>query len=161
MLHRSGLVLTYMDGKGETMEVISMGGPRAREISSRALPTSPEAVMARPNLKLPVITNLPLKHTNATIATNSLRPFFTSSGGPTLTFGTVGNNTSLLLCGFQDQVASAIRVIQKCDVPSNDTLDPSTGMPVSHDRIHQLEQRVKALEEKLAAAKPAATPAAK
>jgi hypothetical protein len=152
MLYRSGFALTYMDGKGETMEVISMAGPRAREIASRALPTTAEAVMARPSLKLWVITTLPLKHTNATIATNALRPFFASTGnGPgSMTLGNVGNNTSLLLCGPQDQVAGAIRLIQKCDVPNNETFDPNTGMPVPTDRIQALERRVKTLEERLA-----------
>lgn len=151
MLYRSGFVLTYLDGKGETMEVVSMNGPRAREISSRALPTTADAVMARPNLKLCVITTIPLKHINATIATNALRPFFASAGGSsTLTLGNVGNNTSLLLTGLQDQVAGAIRLIEKCDVPSNDTFDPQSGMPVS-PRIATLEARVKELEERIAA----------
>jgi hypothetical protein len=55
-----------------------------------------------------------------------------------------------VLSGMQDQVAQAIRLVRACDVPSppDETMMP--GVPPG--RLEQLEQRVKALEEKLAAA---------
>ena len=53
------------------------------------------------------------------MATNSLRPFFASTGqvGAPLTLGNVGNNRAMLLQGFTDQVAAAIRLLRTVDVP--------------------------------------------
>jgi type II secretory pathway component GspD/PulD (secretin) len=148
MLYRSGLALVWLDDKGAMLEVISMSGPRAREVTNRAMERSPEMVLARPNLKLMVTTVVPLEHVNATIATNALRPFFASTGAPSaggsLTLGNVGTNKALLVSGMQDQVAQAIRLLQKCDVPGS---PDGMGMGGADDHLAQLEKRVKALEE--------------
>jgi hypothetical protein len=118
---------------------------------------SVDEVLARPDLKLPVLVMVPLKHINATIATNALRPFFASTGAPggggTLTLGNVGNSSAMLLTGMQDQVAQAIRLIRGCDVPPPpEQMEQAAN---SGERIQQLERRVKALEDKLAeSAKP-------
>lgn len=151
VLSRSGFALTNLDGKGTTLEVISVQGPRAREISTRAMHATVEDVMKRPDLKIWVLTTMPLQHINATIATNALRPFFASSGGPSasLTLGNVGNNTSMLLLGPQDQVASAIRLLRTCDVPPPKE-EVARGEMLAQ-RLEQLEARMKAIEEKLAA----------
>lgn len=156
LLVRSGLALVWLDDKGSMMEVVSLSGPRAREMSMRAQERTVEAVLARPNLRLPVTVTLPLEHINATIATNALRPFFASLSpvSQALTIGNVGNNRSMVLSGMQDQVVHAVRLIQKCDVPA---VSGDVGMPVVVDgeRVARLEQRVQALEEQLAQAKPA------
>jgi hypothetical protein len=159
MLYRSGFALTWLDEKGTMLEVISMMGPRAREVTSRAMERSPEQVLARPNLKLVVTTMVPVEHINATIATNALRPFFASTGAPaggsSLTLGNVGSNKALLLSGMQDQVAQAIRLIKKCDVPgSMDGMGMGMG-GAPDDRVVQLEKRVKSLEEQLKKQAPA------
>jgi hypothetical protein len=157
-LYRSGLALTWLDNRGELREVIAMSGARHREVLTRALERSPEEVLARPNLKLAVTTVVPLEHINATIATNALRPFFASSGassgGSSLTIGNVGGAKSMLISGMQDQVAQAIRLIRKCDLPGS--MD-AMGMPggVVDDRVPALERRVKALEEQLGKPRPA------
>lgn len=156
MLIRSGLALVSLDEKGSLMEVISLNGPRAREFWARAQERSVEAVLARPNLKLPVTVMMPLEHINATIATNALRPFFASTGsnaGGSLTIGNVGNNSALLISGMQDQVVQAIRLLRKCDIPGGTDIP---GMPVVVDgeRVQRLEQRVKALEDQIAKTKP-------
>ena len=158
MLYRNGLALTWLDEKGTMQEIVSMAGPRSREIWGRAQERSPEAVLARPNLKLPVTTVVPLDHINAPVATNALRPFFASTGGPgagsMLTIGNVGGSRAMLVSGMQDQVAQAIRLIKKCDVPGS--MD-GPGMPGSgDDRLAQLERRVKALEEQLGKGKASA-----
>ncbi len=150
MLYRSGFALTYMDATGATMEVISIGGPRGREITSRAQHTTVDAVMARPHLKVWVLTTMPLQNINATVATNALRPFFASSGPAAggVTLGNVGNNTSLLLMGPQDQVAGAIRLVKACDVPPT---KEELGMAENLlERMQRVEIRMKALEDKLA-----------
>lgn len=155
LLYRSGLGLMWLDDKGSMMEVVNLMGPRSRELWSRTQERSVEAVMARPNLKLPVTVAVPLENINATIATNALRPFFASAGSVpgSLTIGNVGNNKSLLISGMQDQVVQAIRLVKKCDQPGS---YEGQGMPMPDmDRVGKLEARVKALEEQLGKAKAA------
>ena len=156
-LYRSGLALTWLDDRGELREVISLAGPRAREVSMRALERSTDEVLARPNLKLWVTTVVPLEHINATIATNALRPFFASTGSPhgsSLTIGNVGGARSMLVSGMQDQVAQAIRLIRKCDLPGSMDAMGMPGSVQAEDRFPALERRVKALEEQLGKARP-------
>lgn len=151
VLARAGLALTFVSPQGPTYEVISTMGPRSREVTNRAMQRTPEQVLARPDLKVVVMTTVQLKHINATIATNALRPFFASTGAPgsgSLTIGNVGNSSSMLLLGMQDQVAQAIRVLQTCDVQPPATIEgESTPW---QQRVEALERRIKALEDKLA-----------
>ena len=148
MLHRSGLALTRADGKG-TLEVLNMQGPRGRDVTSRAETLTLEQVLARPDRKMPVSTVVKLQHVNATIATNALRPFFASTGGPvsSLTLGNVGNNSGMVLCGMQDQVVQAIRMLREVDLPA--TPEEVARQKSNSSRVEDLEKRVKALEEKL------------
>ena len=148
MLYRSGFALVQLDDAGLMREIVSMNGPRAREVTTRAITRTVDEVLARPNLKVPVITVFELKHINATIATNALRPFFASvnSAGSQLTLGNVGNNSAMLMLGMQDQVAQAIRLMQRCDapVPQGQLLEAESML----DKIARLEQRLQALEQK-------------
>jgi hypothetical protein len=93
-----------------------------------------------------VTTVVALKHTNAMIATNALRPFLTSTagGGNSITLGTIGNGASLMLCGPQNQVAHAIKLVRAADVPSE---QPEPGLA---ERITKLEKRLAELEQQLA-----------
>ena len=153
MLWQQGFALTWLDQAARTMEVIGMNGPRAREVSTRAVLTSVEAVLARPNSRLPVSVVVPLAHVNATVANNSLRPFFASAGragAGELMIGTMGNGATLLLTGSQNQVAHALRIVQACDVPAAQP-DPNDAAQVMA-RMQQLEQRIAALEQQLRAA---------
>ncbi len=149
ILVRSGFALTWLDDKHTIGDVISLVGPRAREVMARAQHLPLEQVLQRPNLKMPVTTVVPLKHVNATIATNALRPFFASTGAPagaaSLTLGNVGNSRSMVLSGMQDQVAQAIQMLRVCDVPP----PPDQTPPSALERIEALERRVKELEKKL------------
>ena len=150
MLYRSGFALTALDEQKQIYEVIAMTGPRQREITNRALSRTPEQVLARPSLKVPVLTVVELKHVNATIATNALRPFYASTGGAAggaqLTLGNVGSGSAMLLCGYNDQVAAAIRLLKNCDVPP----PPDTTQPSLVERIDAIDRRLQALEQKLA-----------
>ena len=152
LLYRAGLAVVPMDEPKRLYELISMQGPRAREISSRAIRRSPAEILARPTLVMPVTTAVQLKHINAAIATNSLRPFFASSGGPnsSVTIGNVGNNTSLLISGFQDQVANVLRILETSDVPGPEIAPQITEL------IESLQKRIEALEKKLAQIQPQA-----
>jgi hypothetical protein len=150
ILYRSGFALTQLDDAGQMREIVSMNGPRAREVTARAVARTVEQVLARPNLKVPVITVVELKYINATIATNALRPFFASvgnaGGGSGMTLGNVGNNSAMLVSGMQDQVAQAIRLMQRCDtaIPQGQLLQAESLL----ERIAQLERRVESLEQK-------------
>ena len=142
MLYRAGFALTQMDEKGTMLEVISLQGPRAREISQRAVMRAAEDVLARPDLRVPVTVVLKLENTNATIATNALRPFFASAGASSspLLIGNVGNNTAMLLSGMQDQVAQAIRIVRASDVPGGkEWIDIEQRLAVIAARLDALE----------------------
>ena len=157
MLYRSGFALTVLDQERQIYEVIAYAGPRQREITNRAQSRTPEQVLARPGLRVPVLTVVSLKHINATVATNALRPFYASTGGSAggaaLTIGNVGNNTAMLLSGYNDQVASAIRMLQVCDVPP----PPEAAPPSLAERIDAIERRLQVLEQKLSPQQPQVT----
>ena len=106
---------------------------------------TPEEVLRRPNLKMVVVTVVPLEHTQVQVATNSLRPFFASGGQPgaTLTIGNVGSNRAMLLQGFASQVAAAIRLLRLADVP------PKEVNRSLEDRVDELEERISELEKKI------------
>ena len=121
LLASRGLVVVPIDERRQVYEVIHQQGPRGREIWNRAVPRTPEEVLQRPSLKQMVLVTLPLKHINATIAVNALRPFFSTgnsnSPGIGLVFGTAGTAQALIVTGFTDQVAACIRMLQLCDQP--------------------------------------------
>lgn len=147
LLCANGFALTNLDEGKHLYEVVSMNGPRSREITSRAPHRSAEEVLARPELRMAVITVVQLQHINATIATNALRPFFASTGTPggsSLTLGNVGNNTGMLLSGMQDQVANAIRMLRLVDTPP--AVPPAQGLA---DQIEALQDRIAKLEKAL------------
>jgi hypothetical protein len=148
MLYTRGFAVLALDEQKGVYEIISMNGPRSREIFNRAPQRTPAEILARPTLKMSVSTVVPLKHVNATIATNALRPFFASTGAPggggSLTLGNVGNNSAILLSGLQDQVANAIRMLQVADQPG------APEVAGTAERLEALNQRVAALEQKIA-----------
>ena len=106
---------------------------------------TPEEVLRRPNLKMVVVTSVTLEHTQVQVATNSLRPFFASSGqaGGAMTIGNVGSNQAMLLMGFADQVAAAIRLVRLADV------SPGSVYRGLEERMREFERRIAALEEKV------------
>ena len=97
----------------------------------------------------PVITTVKLEHINAQLANNALRPFFAGSrGANSIQIGTVGNQQSLIVQGFQDQVAQALRVIQLADTPQDPALELIDGKPL-REVIKALMARIEALEAAL------------
>lgn len=145
MLHVRGLALIPLDESKGLYEVVSMHGARRGDIMARALARTAEEVLERPGLRMVVTVALPLQHVNATIANNALRPFFASGGNAALPLllGTAGSNSVLLLCGFQDQVASAIRLLQVVDRP------PGPEQTEVQQALQNVVQRVAALEQRL------------
>ena len=143
LLYSKGFALVPLDTSKGLYEVIAMQGPRRAALHTRAIVMTPEQVLRRPNLKMVVLTVVPLEHTQVQVATNSLRPFFAFSGQSVgLTIGNVGNNRAILLQGFADQVAAAIRILRSADIPPRES-------ELSLDRrIQALERRVSELEDK-------------
>jgi general secretion pathway protein D len=123
MLYIKGFaVLPRGEGSLEILEIVSMNGPRNREITNGAKYVTPDELPTyRNQTGVPILTTVPLKNINATIATNALRPFFASTGSPqgggSLTLGNVGNNTAMLLQGFGPQVYAAVELLKLVDVP--------------------------------------------
>lgn len=156
LLSSAGFFLTVLDETRQLYEVVNGSGPRNREIYHRSTHRTPEEVLAHPNLCMGVITVVQLRYTNATIAQNSLRPFFAStgspSGGSSITIGGVGNNSSILLSGMQDQVANAIRLLRTVDVEPPKELDISLAQKVEmlQERVAKLEQALAKQTEKVA-----------
>ncbi|MBX3461665.1 MAG: hypothetical protein KF830_00705 [Planctomycetes bacterium] len=123
MLYIKGFaVVPRGEGPLEMLEIVSMSGPRNREVTNGARYVTPDELpLYRNQTGVPILTTVTLKNINATIATNALRPFFASTsaptggGGPVL--GNVGNNTAMLIQGFGPQVYAAVKLLELVDVP--------------------------------------------
>lgn len=149
LVYAKGLVLLLRDSNKGMYEVVSLHGPRAREVATSAPHRTPEEILARPNLKMSVTTVLPLKLTNAPTACNTLRPFFATPGGAGLTVGTSATGNALLLAGIQSQVADAIRMVQKIDAeaPRSAAAAAAAGLPAPAAAAPALTERITALEK--------------
>jgi hypothetical protein len=145
MLFTKGLAVLPVDEPRGFYEVVALNGPRGREVSSRATSRSVAAVLRRPNFKQYVLVTVPLQHVNAQVASAALRPFFAGSnnqGGASLTLGNVGNNSSILLMGFGDQVAAAIAMLQECDTPQ----PPNPQTQPVQEQLQSLAEQVAKLQ---------------
>lgn len=157
LLWSRGFVMVPRDVRTGTYEVISMQGPRAREALGATVARTPEEILERPNLRVPVSTSVALAHTNAVVVTNALRPFFAAQGGAggSLTLGAGGASNTLLLTGIQCDVARALQAIRSVDVPPGD----ATGLPMpsAKERIDELERQVEAMQKRIDALEKRAT----
>lgn len=155
LLWMRGFALVPIDEAKGVYEILAMNGPRAREVSTRTVLRTAEQVLARPALKQFVNIVHQLRHTSAANAANSLRSFF-SSGQPQptlLTIGTAGHPMAVLLSGPQDQVASAVRLLQAVDQPvaPESTVLQEQSLQQLHRQLDELRKRLAALEEKVGA----------
>lgn len=147
MLWSHGLALVALDEQKAVYEVLSRNGPRQREIAMSGVRRTPEQVLARPMLRSYVSTVVLLKHINAQLANNALRPFFASSGpsnsSGALLIGNLGNKTSILVSGPQFMVASAVKLLLEADVPE-------TELPtLIEKRFEELAQQNRALRHRI------------
>lgn len=133
------------EGDLEVLEILSMAGPRAREVTNGARYVTPDELhLYRSQTGVPILTTVTLKHINAPIATNSLRPFFAqtgSAGGPggTPTLGNVGNNTAMLVQGFGPQVYAAVELLKLVDVPTDEPNLVVQVVPLDQQAPEELE----------------------
>ena len=122
MLYIKGFAIVPR-GKGdlEMLEIVSMNGPRNKEITNGAIYVTLEDIdKYASQTGVPILTTVPLTNINATVASNALRPFFAAAGPAQaqLQIGNVGNNTAMLLQGFGPQVYAAVKLLQLVDVPT-------------------------------------------
>jgi hypothetical protein len=149
LLWTRGLAIVPVDEAKGVYEVLAMSGQRGREVQMRALQRTPEQVLARPALRQFVTVVTSLEHVNANFATNSLRPFFSVQGQTpfgSVSLGTAGTATSLLLNGPQDAVANALRLLRAVDVPQ-----PPDVKPELEARFEALSRQHEALLQRVAA----------
>jgi uncharacterized coiled-coil protein SlyX len=155
LLYQKGFVVLPLNADKQIFEVVSMSGPRGREVMTRAPWRTPDEIMKRPSFKEYVVTTLPLQNINATIATNALRPFFAANGQSSagLVIGNVGSNTAMLLQGFRDQIAAAIRILRECDTPQKerDLESYQLGQAVQAQQatIAELQAQMRRLQEQV------------
>ena len=145
MLYIKGFaVVPRGEGALEILEIVNMAGPRNREITNGARYVTPsELEQYRSQTGVPILTTVPLKNINATIATNALRPFYASTGGAQggaqLTLGNVGNNTAMLLQGFGPQVYAAVKLLELVDVPTEQPNLVVQVVQLEHQAPEELE----------------------
>lgn len=161
LLWSKGLTMVPLDEAKGVYEVLSMHGQRARELLQRAVSRTPAEVLARPRLRQWVLVAMNLKHINATIASNSLRPFFATGGQASqLSIGNAGNSSTLLLCGPQDAVVGAISLLQAADVVQADVFTEqqtrteqlakqTAELAARLEQLELLRQRTATLEKKV------------
>lgn len=162
MLYIRGFsVVPRGEGAMEMLEIIAQAGTRQREISNAARYVPPDEIANyRNQTGVPVLTTVSLKNINAQIAQNSLRPFFTTgaaAGAGTLTIGTVGNNSAMLLQGYGPQVSAAVELLKLVDVPLEQpnlvvqvvVLDNAAPEEVEPILTEVLESRVKIRQQVL------------
>jgi hypothetical protein len=151
LLYSRGFAIVPVDSEKGFYEVICLYGPRQRDVMNRAPWRTPEEVLARPNQCEFVLTSVRLKHINATICTNALRPFFAVAGGNNigqLVIGNIGNQEAMVLAGFTDQLCAALRLIRECDQPPTQPPDPN--MPGTQNPFPQMQAQIKALQDQVA-----------
>ena len=129
LLWSKGFGITPLDTGRGVYEVVSLAGSRARDYVSRAAHRTVDEVRARPDSYFCVTVVAPLQHVNSVIATNALRPFFASTGGPggSITLGNVGSGNSLVVSGPQHTVVAVLDMLRTVDVPSEAPVAPGAA----------------------------------
>ena len=145
MLYIKGFAIVPRgEGDLEILEIISTNGPRVREVTNGAKYVTPEELPSyRNQTGVPILTTVNLKHINATVANNALRPFFASTGSPQggggVTLGNVGNNTAMLLQGYGPQVFAAVELLKLVDVEIEPPNLVVQVVPLQHAAPEEIE----------------------
>jgi len=143
LAYSRNFAMTAVDAKRGIYEFIFIRGPRRPEIFNRARFVQPEEVLRRTKLKMAVTTVVRLEHCNASRLTATVRPFFAGGGvgGSSVQIGNAGNERAVLLSGFADHVAAALKMLRAVDKASE-----AEARPDIHERLDKIERRLTALE---------------
>ncbi len=145
MLYIKGFAIVPRgEGDLEILEIISTNGPRIREVTNGARYVTPDELEEYKNQTgVPIFTTVQLKHINATIVNNALRPFFASTGSPQggggVTIGNVGNQTAMLLQGYGPQVYAAVKLLDLADQPVDAPNLVVQVVPLQHAAPEEIE----------------------
>ena len=160
LLATRNLIVLPIDESKNLFEVVSLQGARQRDVAAAAVWRTPDELLQREQLKQLVICLVPLKHINAQVATNALRPFFGMFGGgnnspAALVIGNIGTNEAILLQGFADQVADAIRLLRESDKPmaerSPEMFQLDQAIKIANQQIVELQAQIKRMQDQIAA----------
>ena len=132
------------EGDLEILEIISITGPRVREVTNGARYVTPDELpQYRNQTGVPILTTVQLKHINANVANNAMRPFFASTGGQPgsggVTMGNVGNNSAILLHGYGPQVYAAVELLKLVDVAIEPPNLVVQVVPLQHAAPEEIE----------------------
>ena len=137
LLYMREMALVTVDRDKKVYEVIHLQGQRARTAMQEATRRSPEEVLSRPNLKVPVMTEVHLERIQAERARNALRPFCVGSSHiGQVDIATAGSDSTVILRGFQHQVAQVIQLLRAADASESEISGPVSA------RIDHLEQTI-------------------
>lgn len=139
LAYTRNLVAMPLDRARGLWEFVNMNGPRRAEVMAHAIVVTPEVARQMRDIRMFVSTQATVQHVRATMAAQTLRPFFATIGGAGLSLGTAGNERVILLEGLTEHVAKALDIIASID-------QPQPLMKLEDDRLSSLENRVKALE---------------
>ncbi len=135
-------------GKGNTeiIEIINLNGAKRTEASSGAAYVPPEKLgefAAQTGVQ--IVTAVPVEHVRASVATQTLRPFFAGAGGPAgaLNLGTAGTERVILIAGFAPQVVNCYELLKIVDQPDRVADQEVKVVPLEH---HSAEELVPLLE---------------
>lgn len=147
LLFTRGLALVPRDPLRGVWEIINLNGPRRTEAANHRLVVSADEIETLARRKVHVVTRVRTEHVNAHQAAQMLRPFLAgmSQTGLSMSIGSVADS-SLLLSGFADDVAAAVRLVRMSDLP------PAQPDKTVADRLAAVEARLAALETSRVAA---------
>lgn len=150
-LSEAGMVVGYVDAKQQTLAATLRSGSHADRILVRAIPRTPEEVLARPGLAMPATTIVELQHCDRREAFEALRPFSTAGRSPRegIVVQDLGESNRLLLVGLQRDLAFALGMLAKVDTPE------AASARKRADEQRAIEDRIRKLEQ-LLREKPAA-----
>ncbi len=134
-----------VDVSKKIYQAIFIRGPKRPMIMTSARFMSPLEVKQHAKMAIPVVTALRLKHISASKATASVRPFLAGGGvgASAVQIGTAGNEEMVLLQGFANQVAQAMRLFEEVDQPGQ---RPPLAKSVLA-RLAEVEKRLARLEK--------------
>ncbi len=144
-----GFVIQPVDTLRGLYKVIHLRGPQASSVFARYQQLSPEEVLRKSRMRTIVSTVVQLRFIQAQNASSQLRAFFQSA---TLRLTAAGTNSSVLLMGLADQVATAIQILRTLDVAENATNQGhNQAAPYGYLQRQILEQhgQIKALTERI------------
>jgi len=140
--------MTAVDAERGIYEFLFVRGPRRPEIFLRAQFVPPEEIRRRTRLKMVVATAVRLERASASRVVNSVRPLLAGIGAGVggVQIGTGGHERTVLLLGFADQLAAALRMRQEVDKNAE-------AAPGVSERLDTVERRLAALEKHAAPGK--------